>query len=90
MGGETIIEYNNKGGDLYEFEKLETRFFQPTQAYVEKSMQAANVQDFIVRNRFKKPVHMITGVKVATGAKVSSMNTTGFDMRRQQATMICS
>jgi hypothetical protein len=38
-----------------------------------------------VRNRF-----MITGVKVTIGAKVSSMNTTGFDMRRQQATMICS
>jgi hypothetical protein len=62
----------------------------PTQAYVEKSMQAADVQDFIVRNRFKKPVYMIMGVKVATGAKVSSMHTTGFDMRRQQATMICS
>ena len=62
----------------------------PTQAYVEKSMQAADVQDFIVRNRFKKPVYMIMSVKVTTGPKVSSMHTTGFDMWRQQVTMICS
>jgi len=52
----------------YDIEDLETAHFSPTESYVNDAVGAADVQDFLKGSRFKLPVYMITGLKIARGA----------------------
>ena len=58
-------------GEIYKFEKLDTKFIDPGLAFVKESVLAPAVEEFIRQNNFKKPVYMITGVKIARGADVA-------------------
>jgi hypothetical protein len=57
--------------DLYKFRRLETRFFEPGVAYIEESLKGEGVKAYISATRCKKPIYMITGVKIARGAMVT-------------------
>lgn len=57
---------------IYAFNRVETRFFAPDKVYVEESMSAPEVREFIARSKFRTNVYMITGIKVAIGASVTS------------------
>jgi hypothetical protein len=52
----------------YDIEDLETTHFSPTESYVNDAVGAVDVQDFLKGSRFKFPVYMITGLKIARGA----------------------
>lgn len=51
--------------------KVLTKYFVPTNEYLEEALNATNVADFITETEKKKPVYMITGLKVAVGASLS-------------------
>lgn len=53
--------------------ELETRYFQPTDAFVEKQLQAAGVKKYVARHKFRHPMYMITGLKIAKGASSSRL-----------------
>jgi hypothetical protein len=62
------------GGDFdertineYDIKNLETAHFSPTESYVNDAVGAVDVQDFLKGSRFKLPVYMITGLKIARG-----------------------
>lgn len=56
--------------DRYKFHRLETKYFEPDVAYIEESLKAEGVRAYISATRYKKPIYMVTGVKIARGASV--------------------
>ena len=57
--------------DVYKFRRLETKYFEPDVAYIEDSLKGEGVKAYISATRYKKPIYMVTGVKIACGASVN-------------------
>ena len=72
VGIDFSVNYDVGKTDIYAFDRVETRFFAPDKVYVEESMSAPEVREFIARSKFRANVYMITGIKVAIGASVTS------------------
>lgn len=68
---EVEVQWNNSKEDVYEFEELITESIEPTREYVENSVLDLPVARHIVDSAFRDPVYMITGVRIAKGAKVA-------------------
>lgn len=71
IDAEASVKWDRSNGEIYKFEKLDTKFIDPGPAFVKESVLAPAVEEFIRQNNFKKPVYMITGVKIARGADVA-------------------
>ena len=65
------VSTNSVKNDVYKFQELETRLFQPTDEYIEETLQCPKVVQFAAKSRYRKPLFMITGVKIARGANIS-------------------
>ncbi|ENH72262.1 hypothetical protein FOC1_g10004499 [Fusarium oxysporum f. sp. cubense race 1] len=52
-------------------EEIQTRYFSPTEEYMTKSLELPDVASFVTVTQKKLPVYMVTGLKVAIGAKLS-------------------
>ncbi|KAH6953872.1 hypothetical protein BKA56DRAFT_708078 [Ilyonectria sp. MPI-CAGE-AT-0026] len=52
-----------------------TRYFSPTEEYMKKTLEAAGVVMFTRLTHMKKPIYLVTGIKVAVGAKLSQAHT---------------
>ncbi|KAK1975648.1 hypothetical protein LZ30DRAFT_605178 [Colletotrichum cereale] len=57
---------------LFEFDSLSTTQFLPKQSYLEKCIAAPAVRRYLAKSRYQKPVYIITGLKVVSGAKAKS------------------
>ncbi|KAF2245817.1 hypothetical protein BU26DRAFT_488470 [Trematosphaeria pertusa] len=53
----------------FSFDRIETSQFIPTDAYVRKCAEAGPVRRYLEKARYRKPVYIITGVKVVSGAQ---------------------
>jgi hypothetical protein len=71
IDAEASVNWDRNDGGVYNFEKLETDFIDPSPAFVKDSALAPAVKLFIRQHDFKKSVYMITGVKIARGADVA-------------------
>ena len=58
------------------FEKLQTSSFEPTDDYMRESLSTPKVQQYLARHYLRKRVFIITGVKSAFGAEVTSGEST--------------
>ncbi|KAK3936624.1 hypothetical protein QBC46DRAFT_394518 [Diplogelasinospora grovesii] len=58
---------------IAKFDKLETRMFRPSDDYVKTSIAAPEVQKHLTSHGMKRPLYMITAVKIAYGASVTEM-----------------
>ncbi|KAL7785663.1 hypothetical protein V8C43DRAFT_290700 [Trichoderma afarasin] len=58
--------------DVFTIECVETTFFLPTPTYLAKSFQCEAVRSYLDGARWKKSLYIVTGIKVARGAKVKS------------------
>ena len=65
-------EQGDGSGDSFEFDRVDTMFFKPSTAYLRKAVQAEGVQRFLAASRSRKPLYVVTGVKIVKGAKSSS------------------
>jgi hypothetical protein len=81
LGFGTDVSVGVKQGrdDIYKFRQLETKCFEPDTAYIENSLKAEGVIAYISATRCKKPVYMVTGVKIARGASVTSKTLKGYE-----------
>jgi hypothetical protein len=72
--GELIYGFTKDSKVVYTCEKLETEEFEPNKEFVTQSVYASQaVQDYIQESFVgRKRVFMITGLKIATGFRVSS------------------
>ncbi|KAL8949642.1 MAG: hypothetical protein Q9222_004267 [Ikaeria aurantiellina] len=79
VAGTNVGVQGEKGSDdIYEFDEMETQFFEPTAEYITQSMAQAVVTQYIQKNGFKKNTYMITGLKIVRGAKVATERRRGF------------
>ncbi|KAL9598523.1 MAG: hypothetical protein Q9219_004425 [cf. Caloplaca sp. 3 TL-2023] len=67
------IGFSREVSDIrtFEFDRLETQSFWPTEEYVKASVMAQPVQDFFKNKRFFHNVYMITSLKIAFGASIA-------------------
>jgi len=76
FGGGVGVNFSSNKNDVYTVQTLVTSWMwlAPAAAtkYVEDSVKLDGVQRFLKGARYKKPVYMITGLKVAKGAAVNS------------------
>jgi hypothetical protein len=65
------ISWSKGDADLYTIPRLETKFIEPSKDYIEERAMLPEVASFIVETDFKKPIYLVTGVKVAYGASMA-------------------
>lgn len=74
FGPEGSVEHSSQTTSAFAFDTLTTLAFEPTQEYVEQSIQANAVQTWLrePRQRFKPVVSLflVTGIKVVQGARI--------------------
>jgi hypothetical protein len=74
LGTEGSVEHSSQTTSAFAFDTLTTLAFEPTQEYVEQSIQAPAVQTWLrePRQRFKPVVSLflVTGIKVVQGARI--------------------
>ncbi|KAH7198905.1 uncharacterized protein B0J16DRAFT_331335 [Fusarium flagelliforme] len=58
--------------ETFFFKTLETTHFIPTTEYLQKCVEAETLQRYLEITSYRKPVYIITGVKVVTGAEVNT------------------
>ncbi|KAI0446280.1 hypothetical protein F4803DRAFT_504092 [Xylaria telfairii] len=59
------------------FECLETKYFLPDDDYLALALKDTGVQAYLQVHNWRKPVFVITGIKIARGASVSTESSTG-------------
>ena len=79
FGTDASVGVTQGRDDVYKFRQLETRFFEPDAGYIETSLKAEGVITYTSATRYKKPVYMVTGVKIARGASVTSNTLKGYE-----------
>ena len=65
------FEHDKATEDVFECDLLETGFFEPSTAYLNKAKQAEGVQMFLAGSRFQKALYIVTGMKTAKGGRSS-------------------
>ncbi|KAL6410591.1 hypothetical protein AUP68_07018 [Ilyonectria robusta] len=70
LGTSASIERTKDRNNLLSCQRLDTFAFDPTESYINKSMEDSRVRSFLRSSRFKLPMYMVTGLKVARGASL--------------------
>jgi hypothetical protein len=64
-------KYEKSADDTYVIDTIDTSFFVPSIEYLQKSVTPQGIVDHLKASRWKKPdVFIVTGIKVAKGAKI--------------------
>lgn len=71
IGGEVDVGHRAVDEAVYHFDQLETRYFEPDDDFIRQSLQAPDAQMFLNMGFRRKPVYMITGLKIARGASAT-------------------
>lgn len=77
VDAEASVDWDKIKASTYKFDRLDTEFVDPTPKYVQDSVLSEPVAHFIAASDFKKPVYMITGIKIARGAEVALAKSKG-------------
>ena len=72
IGGDASLKGQKKDEDVYRIQKLETVYFYPQPSYIKKCLQLPDVKDYNEIANYKEPVYLITGLKIAWGATIST------------------
>lgn len=74
FGGELSWAPERSADDVYFFRGVDTIYFNPSQEYMEESMNQSDVKDYMVGSGYG-PVYMVTGLKTARGPSVKMFKT---------------
>ncbi|KAF9875113.1 hypothetical protein CkaCkLH20_07379 [Colletotrichum karsti] len=77
LGVDIGAEIDNSDEERFIFKTLETTQFTPSAQYVQKSIESDNVRRFLQNARYRKPVYIITGVKIVRGAEANTSRSRG-------------
>ncbi|KAH8177986.1 hypothetical protein LIA77_03068 [Sarocladium implicatum] len=72
IGGDASLKGKRSSEDVFTMDRLETRYFYPNMAYVRKASNLPDVREFNEMCEHKEPLYLITGLKIAWGAKIST------------------
>lgn len=79
IGGDASLKGQKKDEDVYKIQKLETVYFYPQPSYIKKCLQLSDVKDYNEIADYKEPVYLITGLKIAWGATISTERSREFE-----------
>ena len=76
-----FLQYTGVGAELaykrgtsfeydYQFEKLDTKFFDPDDEYIKMAVKVPEVEKKIRHENCQTPLYLVTGIKIARGAKM--------------------
>ena len=71
LGGDLSITASKSDKDIFQFQKLVTKYFVPNTKYVREAVKDPDVDDFLRKTKYRDSLYMITGVKIAIGATVT-------------------
>ncbi|OIW27698.1 hypothetical protein CONLIGDRAFT_682722 [Coniochaeta ligniaria NRRL 30616] len=72
IGGDASLKGQRKEENVYKIQKLETVYFHPQPSYIKQCLQLGDVRDYMEMANYREPVHLITGLKIAWGATIST------------------
>lgn len=72
IGGEASLKGQKTEQDEYNIQKLETVYFYPQPSYIRECLQLPDVEDYLEMGNYKEPIYLITGLKIAWGATIST------------------
>ncbi|KAK2032676.1 hypothetical protein LX32DRAFT_635984 [Colletotrichum zoysiae] len=76
IGGQLSFSQLKSAMEEHRFANLETKYFLPDDDYLAQALEDAGVQAYFHVNNHRKPVYLITGIKIARGASVSTQDST--------------
>lgn len=76
ISGQLSFSQLKSSVENHKFDTLETRYILPDDNYVEKALQDAGAQAYFQVHNWRKPVYLITGIKIARGASVHAESNT--------------
>jgi hypothetical protein len=77
LGGNVSAGFEKERAEVLKFRSLDTFFIKPTPEYIEQSMSAPTVKEYLERHPSTKSMFMVTGVKVARDAEVKKHQISG-------------
>lgn len=75
LGANASIERTKGSNKVLSCQRLETYAFNPTERYIKDAVNDGDVNLFMRSSRFKVPVYMVTGLKVAYDASLATSTT---------------
>jgi hypothetical protein len=74
IGAEANVEWEKANLSEASVKRLETCYFNPTEVegYLESALKTPKVRHFIEKSRVRKPVYMVTGLKIARGGRINT------------------
>lgn len=72
LGGDVSFGALKSSLEDHRFDALETQYFLPDSEFIAASLNNDFVQGYLEVHEWRKPVYMITGIKVARGASVAN------------------
>lgn len=79
VGGEASLKGQKRDEDVYKIQKLETVYFHPQRSYISKCLHLSDVKDYLEMGNNEEPVYLITGLKIAWGATISTEREQGYE-----------
>lgn len=66
-------------GETFSLESIQTTQFFPREQYFRRCVEAAGVRRFLEKSRYRKPVYIITGLKVVKGARAKNFKASSLE-----------
>ncbi|KAL8376133.1 hypothetical protein RB595_007310 [Gaeumannomyces hyphopodioides] len=76
VGGGLCLRQLKASAESHRFDELQTTYFRPDDGYYAQALADPGVQAYLEVHRWRKPVYMITGIKTARVARVTTQSTT--------------
>jgi hypothetical protein len=74
LGGDASAQFERQHKSRIEVARLQTVKFEPGDEYLQRTLNLLANLRFLKETRFRKPVYVVTGVKVAYGGRTSRSN----------------
>ncbi|KAK4675341.1 hypothetical protein QC764_503510 [Podospora pseudoanserina] len=81
MGADLGLFLERGSNDVIQVPELETGEFVATEEYIQRVSEQDDVKGYLTERRYRAPVYIVTGVKIARGASVSLERTREVDAR---------
>jgi len=72
IGVNIDVNWDNSNENTFTFDQVKTTQFVPKEDYIQKCIESLAVRRYLDKSRYRKPIYIITGLKIVTGAKAKS------------------
>lgn len=68
-----MSKHINSFEEILSFERIETTQFSPREDFLQRCIEAGPVRRFLEKSRYRKPIYIVTGLKIVTGARAKTL-----------------